>query len=134
MGKSIRSKTKRSFRAKKREDSVYAAVHSARLNRLHRKLKEITLTDKDGDLDVEDVSQFSDDGKEGGDERMQGSSSGPLYWQYAVLGLLDPESITMDVREAMNGGILAPEGYARRRGEPSDAEDFFPHLFTDPDH
>jgi len=41
MAKSIRSKTKRVFRAKKREDGVYAVVHAARLQRLHAKIDAI---------------------------------------------------------------------------------------------
>lgn len=41
MAKSLRSKTKRAFRAKKREDGIYAAVHAARLQRLHAKIDAI---------------------------------------------------------------------------------------------
>ncbi|KAG9047831.1 hypothetical protein FS842_000536, partial [Serendipita sp. 407] len=41
MAKSTRSKTKRSFRRAKRDDSVYAATHAARLERLSKKLGEI---------------------------------------------------------------------------------------------
>lgn len=38
MAKSTRSKVKRSFRAKKREEGVYAATEAARLHRLNSKL------------------------------------------------------------------------------------------------
>ena len=38
MAKSLRSKTKRAFRAKKRDSGVYAATEAARLNRLNAKL------------------------------------------------------------------------------------------------
>lgn len=41
MAKSLRSKSKRGFRAKKREDGVYAAAHAARLQRLHAKIDAI---------------------------------------------------------------------------------------------
>lgn len=41
MAKSLRSKTKRAFRAKKREDGIYAATHAARLQRLHAKIDAI---------------------------------------------------------------------------------------------
>jgi len=41
MAKSIRSKTKRAFRAKKREDGVYAVAHASRLQRLHAKIDAI---------------------------------------------------------------------------------------------
>jgi hypothetical protein len=38
MAKSTRSKVKRSFRAKKREEGVYAVTEAARLHRLNSKL------------------------------------------------------------------------------------------------
>lgn len=38
MAKSTRSKVKRSFRAKKRDEGVYAATEAARLQRLNSKL------------------------------------------------------------------------------------------------
>jgi len=63
MAKSTRSKVKRSFRAKKRTEGVYAAVEAARLNRLHQKLKVLTTRDKEGDLEIpdEEVGAFSDE-------------------------------------------------------------------------
>ncbi|KAH9978054.1 hypothetical protein BGW80DRAFT_1249660 [Lactifluus volemus] len=42
MGKSIRSKTKRAFRAKKRTEGVFAAAEAARLQRLNTKLRCLT--------------------------------------------------------------------------------------------
>ncbi|OJA15309.1 hypothetical protein AZE42_00953 [Rhizopogon vesiculosus] len=49
MAKSTRSKVKRSFRAKKREEGVYAATEAARLNRLNSKL---TAKIDDGDEEL----------------------------------------------------------------------------------
>jgi len=46
MAKSIRSKAKRAFRAKKREDGIYAATHAARLQRLHAKIDAIIAAPK----------------------------------------------------------------------------------------
>jgi len=46
MAKSLRSKTKRAFRAKKREEGVYAATHAARLQRLHAKIDAIVAAPK----------------------------------------------------------------------------------------
>jgi hypothetical protein len=46
MAKSLRSKVKRAFRAKKRVDGVYAATHAARLQRLHAKIDAIVATPK----------------------------------------------------------------------------------------
>ncbi|KAF5333666.1 hypothetical protein D9611_002214 [Ephemerocybe angulata] len=53
MAKSLRSKVKRSFRNKKREEGVYAAVHAARLQRLNSKLIETAKKDVDGDVSLD---------------------------------------------------------------------------------
>ena len=47
MAKSTRSKVKRSFRAKKREEGVYAVTEAARLQRLNLKLRKITAAEKE---------------------------------------------------------------------------------------
>ncbi|TFK43156.1 hypothetical protein BDQ12DRAFT_674490 [Crucibulum laeve] len=60
MAKSTRSKAKRSFRSKKRETGIYAATEAARLNRLNEKLVQLTKTDADGDVEVEDVEGDND--------------------------------------------------------------------------
>jgi len=66
MAKSLRSKTKRAFRAKKREDGVYAATHAARLQRLHAKIDAIVAAPKPvRDEILEDVENT------GGDEDAQ---------------------------------------------------------------
>ncbi|TFK27077.1 hypothetical protein FA15DRAFT_238595 [Coprinopsis marcescibilis] len=49
MAKSLRSKVKRSFRAKKREEGVYAVSAAARLQRLNSKLLEIAKKDVERD-------------------------------------------------------------------------------------
>ncbi|KAI0752244.1 hypothetical protein BC629DRAFT_1297202 [Irpex lacteus] len=56
MAKSTRSKVKRQWRAKKRNDSVYAVTEAARLHRLSQKLKTIVQTDAEGDYEVEDAT------------------------------------------------------------------------------
>ncbi|VDC06933.1 unnamed protein product [Peniophora sp. CBMAI 1063] len=63
MAKSTRSKVKRAHRAKKREDSVYAAVEAARLQRLNAKLVGLTTQDPPTEVVSED--------EEGDDEKMQ---------------------------------------------------------------
>ncbi|KAL5527310.1 hypothetical protein ACEPAG_6101 [Sanghuangporus baumii] len=60
MAKSTRSKVKRSYRAKKREDSVYAAIEAARLERLSSKLRAIREADKEGDVELADVVDEED--------------------------------------------------------------------------
>jgi len=75
MAKSLRSKVKRAFRAKKREDGVYAATHAARLQRLHSKIDAIVkapkpvhdevlgdVEDAEGDEDVQE-EEMADDSK-----------------------------------------------------------------------
>jgi len=66
MAKSLRSKVKRAFRAKKREDGVYAATHAARLQRLHAKIDAIVAAPKPiRDEILEDVENAE------GDEEVQ---------------------------------------------------------------
>ena len=119
MGKSVRSKTKRAFRAKKRTDSVYAAVHAARLNRLHRKLMEITLTDADGDAEIEEVSEFEDEKDE---SKMQGR------YPYLLLGLVDPDSIGTEGGMGHIRGLPPVRLGSETQG--LDAPDFFPQFFS----
>jgi Protein of unknown function (DUF2423) len=58
MAKSLRSKVKRSFRAKKREEGVYAAASAARLARLNSKLSAIAQTEaQNTEEDQENVDQ-----------------------------------------------------------------------------
>ncbi|KAL1702619.1 hypothetical protein EV121DRAFT_261833 [Schizophyllum commune] len=73
MAKSLRSKVKRSFRNKKREDSVYAATEAARLERLNAKLRNTIATDADGDVAIADEEDrrkddLPADGTPGGDD------------------------------------------------------------------
>ena len=99
MAKSTRSKTKRSFRAKKRADGVYAATEAARLHRLSMKLKVLTTTDKDGDVDVDAAE--GDDERE--DEVVAGEEMEKGGWQQFItwLGVIDPTEV-----EAENMKVL----------------------------
>ncbi|TBU58774.1 hypothetical protein BD310DRAFT_926526 [Dichomitus squalens] len=85
MAKSTRSKVKRHFRAKKREQGVYAATEAARLHRLNMKLKVLITTEKDeetpeGDAGAEGESgEWVDDGAADGqapsDENANGADA-----------------------------------------------------------
>jgi hypothetical protein len=91
MGKSIRSKTKRSYRSKKRDDGVYAATEAARLERLSAKLAA-KIAEPAQDTSVDHMDRT--DAGEGDDGGMPGWS----YLDYSLLGLLDhtlicPESL-----------------------------------------
>lgn len=88
MAKSLRSKTKRAFRSKKREDGVYAASAAARLHRLNSKLVQITHKDVDGDVQVEDPEE----------------ENVPGWCWFATFGLLDPNDITLDGLESLATG------------------------------
>jgi len=57
MAKSLRSKSKRAFRSKKREEGIYAATAAARLHRLNTKLQQVTKMDKEGDAKVNDLEK-----------------------------------------------------------------------------
>ncbi|KAG6812654.1 hypothetical protein H0H92_001604 [Tricholoma furcatifolium] len=88
MAKSLRSKTKRTFRNKKREDGIYAATEAARLHRLNTKLVAITSKDQDGDTPTENMVDEEDV---------------PGWYWLATFGLLDPDEVTP---ESMGGFTL----------------------------
>lgn len=114
MAKSLRSKSKRSFRSKKREEGVYAAAAAGRLHRLNAKLLEIT-TKPPGSAE------------EGQDE--------PGWCWFATFGLLDPNDLTLDSLESFATGCrtfgrtdASPAGILNRFDDLS--EDFFlPRFF-----
>lgn len=69
MAKSLRSKVKRAFRAKKREDGIYAATHAARLQRLHAKIDAIVAAPKPiHDEVLEDAEDIGENEEVQGDE------------------------------------------------------------------
>lgn len=97
MAKSLRSKTKRAFRSKKREEGVYAATAAARLNRLNAKLLQTTKRDPQGDEILEDPESQAD----------------ALGWcWFATFGLLDPNDITLESLEHFS---TAPPSTGRTR-------------------
>ncbi|KZO92214.1 hypothetical protein CALVIDRAFT_541243 [Calocera viscosa TUFC12733] len=96
MAKGLRSKVKRSFRRAKREDSVYAATHAARVNRLHSKLARKLTTDTDGDLKM-----FGEEGQEADDApgwspRSPSPTPAAQHWAYTCLGLVNPEEMGVE--------------------------------------
>src|ERR1700722_6745520 len=77
MAKSTRSKVKRSFRSKKREEGVYAATEAARLHRLNAKLTSIAM-------------------KNNLQEEEQGDGDSLGWCWFATFGLLDPNEVTAE--------------------------------------
>lgn len=123
MAKSTRSKVKRTYRAKKREDGVYAAIEAARLARLSAKLKAVASlptedeeaegegdrADAEGDEVMEDVDA---EGVEGEGEKTEGKGwcRDSNDWDgldFAVFGLLGSEDITLEAMERFyaDGGV-----------------------------
>ena len=78
MAKSLRSKTKRTFRRIKREDSAFSVAHAARLERLNSKLSIIKALPK---------PQVEEEGQE---------ESG--WYHFSLFGLVDPDSIQVDTK------------------------------------
>ncbi|KAI5120910.1 hypothetical protein M0805_002890 [Coniferiporia weirii] len=102
MAKSMRSKVKRSFRAKKREEGVYAAVEAARLQRLSAKLQTVRETDRDGDVELatretEAEAEAEVDGTVPGScpSSSSSSTSAPPRW-LLLLGLLEPGAVSFE--------------------------------------
>ncbi|KAH9853730.1 hypothetical protein C2E23DRAFT_820323 [Lenzites betulinus] len=71
MAKSLRAKTKRLHRARKRTEGVYAATEAARLHRLHSKLKAVT------DSAVPEREDEDEDELAEGEERTEGAAAAP---------------------------------------------------------
>jgi len=78
MAKSLRSKVKRSFRSKKREEGVYAAHNAARLHRLNNKLLDIVAKDPE-------QAQPSEE-----------TAAEPGWCWFAAFALMDPNEISFD--------------------------------------
>ena len=90
MGKSIRSKSKRSFRAKKREDGVYAAIEAARLQRVSAKLRSVQEADKDGDVVI--------------NEEESGDITPGSFW-FLLFCLIEPFDVDFESLDGI-GGIM----------------------------
>lgn len=104
MAKSIRSKAKRTFRAKKREDGIYAATEAARLHRLNAKLVAVASKGEEGNVLEEDT------GKEDA-----------LGWSwFATLGILDVEDITAESLETLTHTLMTRNGWRGQSGEGAD--------------
>ncbi|KAK0206313.1 hypothetical protein DFS33DRAFT_1313892 [Desarmillaria ectypa] len=82
MAKSLRSKTKREFRSKKREDGIYAATEAARLHRLNAKLMavisdgDVPLGDAEGEVEDSTVPQDTQDNDTPPQESMEVDTPG----------------------------------------------------------
>jgi hypothetical protein len=101
MGKSIRSKVKRAYRSKKREDSVYAATESARLERLHAKLAAVVAADKEGDvtLDGLDEQEAGDVGTGKQEQEVDTIEGGQC--DFGVFGLVEQEALSPETLHAL---------------------------------
>ncbi|KAJ7591298.1 hypothetical protein C8J56DRAFT_935171 [Mycena floridula] len=92
MAKSLRSKAKRDYRAKKRTDGagVYAATEAARLHRLNAKLKKLISNEEETIQEQEDI---------------------PGWCWSAAFGLLDASEITIDTMSeigALETNLMTP--------------------------
>jgi len=102
MAKSLRSKVKRAFRAKKREEGIYAAIHAARLQRLHAKIDAIAGAPKPvHDEVLEDVENAE------GDEEVQDE----------IPGDSQPKADTMDVDRTSKSTKINTHGPRNSRRE-----------------
>lgn len=109
MGKSIRSKVKRTFRSKKRETGVYAATEAARLHRLNAKLVSVASVDK-GDVSAEDVG-----GEDISAEDVGGEDNDMLGWCWlAAFGVMDANDITVESMDILTNGRVDNSSLWRR--------------------
>lgn len=101
MAKSLRSKVKRSFRAKKRTEGVYAATEAARLHRLNTKIQSRISTRPPKDLN--DESPAGDDSE----ELVAEEQTGP-YW-FELLGMLEHDQLDSERLQALDTVVRACE-------------------------
>lgn len=146
MAKSTRSKVKRHFRAKKREEGVYAATEAARLHRLSMKLRTLATQEVEDDAMPEGEERVENAEVEGMDEGAGWWSSSdsivdPPLW-VAALGLVDPDDISPERMGMLCGPSMSmvvqkrgvpsgdPPSLSKSIGENlSDYPDTFDHLF-----
>lgn len=86
MAKSLRSKSKRSFRSKKRESGKYAVAEAARLNRLNAKLAVVKEKDRPRVAPLDTAEELV------AEDQPQGSYDSAALFAY--LGLLHPRCMT----------------------------------------
>ena len=96
MAKSTRSKVKRAYRAKKRDDSVYAAIEAARLERLSSKLRAVRDADQEGDVELAD------------DVEGEKSTPAPGSSWFLLLGLVDHRDVNLESLERMKQVLNYP--------------------------
>jgi hypothetical protein len=92
MAKSTRSKVKRTFRAKKRTQGVFAVADAARLQRLNAKLHALTSTT------TASVAK-EEEGEEGEKEQQDVDLPGSCW--FAAFGLLDHQNINPTVMQSL---------------------------------
>ncbi|KAM5535672.1 hypothetical protein V8D89_010659 [Ganoderma adspersum] len=149
MAKSTRSKVKRHFRAKKREEGVYAATEAARLHRLSMKLRTLATQEGEDEEMPEGEERAENAGAEGMDEGAGWWSSSdsmvdPPLW-FAALGLVDPDDINPECmgRLCEPSMSMVAEQRALSSGDPpthgrdtgrdlSGCPEAFDHLFRSP--
>ena len=76
---------------------MYAAAEAARVNRLHQKLKALAMRDADGDIEVEEVDRFDDEG-----------ANGAGWFWFAQFGLMDQDDVTSESMSRMQ--TILPSG------------------------
>lgn len=86
MAKSLRSKSKRSFRSKKRDSGKYAVADAARLNRLNAKLAAVKEKDRPVVAPLDTAEEVAEE------DHLEGSYDPEALFAY--LGLLHPRCVT----------------------------------------
>lgn len=101
MAKSTRSKVKRTFRAKKRTQGVFAVADAARLQRLNAKLHALT------------TAAAAKDGEEGENEQQDVDLPGSCW--FAAFGLLNHQDINPTLMQSLGFPSSWPSAYSPHR-------------------
>jgi hypothetical protein len=103
MAKSTRSKVKRTFRAKKRTQGVFAVADAARLQRLNAKLHALT------------TAAAAATAEEGEGEREQQDVDLPGSCWFAAFGLLNHQDINPTLMQSLGFPPSRPSAYSPHR-------------------
>ncbi len=138
----MRSKVKRQFRAKKREEGVYAATEAARLQRLNMKLRALTTTTPaqekekaEDEMPVEGEGEWQDEPGAGWySSTSTDSESDTTPFFLSALGLFDSHDLTAEhlgdfcTLHVLGGSACVAGGRQGRSTGMSGLDHLFPGL------
>jgi hypothetical protein len=120
MAKSIRSKAKRSFRAKKRTEGIYAATEAGRLHRLNSKIR--------AHISSQLPESLEENSRDAEEDLIEEAQTGP-YW-FEILGLFGDDQIDADTMHGLDTLVrLCERQYGMKRVVNLDINEGHPDFY-----